>query len=175
MSKIIKNKRKGILFWVTVLSGSGKTSIAKKIRHSITKDYGPTIVISGDDLRKNFDLKKYDKNSKFTYGKKYNKFCKIILNQKINVIFAVVGLFDELRYWNRKHIQNYCEIFIKSPIQKIINAKKKRVYFSKSKEIVGVNIKPEFPKRSNIVIKNDFKKTTNQLSKILIKKIKDIV
>ena len=74
-----------------------------------------------------------------------------------------------------KHIQNYCEIFIKSPIKKIINSKKKRFYFSKSKEIVGVNIKPEFPKRSNIVIKNDFKKNTNQLSKILIKKIKDIV
>lgn len=175
MSKIIKNKRKGILFWVTGLSGSGKTSIAKKIKNSISKGYGPTIVISGDDLRKNFDLKKYDKHSRLAYGKKYNQFCKIILNQKINVIFAVVGLFDELRYWNRKHIQNYCEIFIKSPIKNIINAKKKRVYFSKSKEIMGVNIKPEFPKKPNIVIKNDFKKTTNQLAKILIRKIKDIV
>ena len=28
--KIISNKNKGILFWITGLSGSGKTAIAKK-------------------------------------------------------------------------------------------------------------------------------------------------
>ena len=28
--KIIRNKDKGILFWITGLSGSGKTTIAKK-------------------------------------------------------------------------------------------------------------------------------------------------
>ena len=28
--KIIRNKNKGILFWITGLSGSGKTAIAKK-------------------------------------------------------------------------------------------------------------------------------------------------
>ena len=31
------NKEKGILFWVTGLSGSGKTSIAKKIHKTIEK------------------------------------------------------------------------------------------------------------------------------------------
>jgi len=175
LSKIIKNKHKGILFWVTGLSGSGKTTIAKQLRLSISKYYGPTIVISGDDLRKNFDLKKYDRESRLSYGKKYTKLCKLITNQKINIIFAVVGLFDELRSWNKKNIHNYCEIFIKSPIKKIIKTKKKKVYFSGSKEIVGLNIKPEFPKKPNIVIKNNFKKSTNQLSKILIKKIQNIV
>ena len=38
MQKI--NKRKGILFWITGLSGSGKTSIAKKIIQDINKKYG---------------------------------------------------------------------------------------------------------------------------------------
>ena len=32
MKKIKKNKSKGILFWITGLSGSGKTSIGKKIK-----------------------------------------------------------------------------------------------------------------------------------------------
>ena len=30
--KIITNKNKGILFWITGLSGSGKTTISKKIK-----------------------------------------------------------------------------------------------------------------------------------------------
>ena len=51
------SKDKGILFWVTGLSGSGKTTLAKKIFFYIKKTYGPTIVLSGDDIRNIFDLK----------------------------------------------------------------------------------------------------------------------
>lgn len=38
---------KGILFWVTGLSGSGKSTISKKIKIEIAKMYGPTILFSG--------------------------------------------------------------------------------------------------------------------------------
>ena len=43
--KIIRNKEKGILFWITGLSGSGKTIIAKKIYRSKKNQYivGTTI------------------------------------------------------------------------------------------------------------------------------------
>ena len=58
MLKVIKNKNKGILFWITGLSGSGKTTIAKKIRPFISKKYGPTIIINGDDMRNIFKLRK---------------------------------------------------------------------------------------------------------------------
>ena len=53
-----KNPNKGILFWVTGLSGSGKTTLAKKIKREIQSLYGPTIVVSGDDIRRIFNFKK---------------------------------------------------------------------------------------------------------------------
>ena len=46
-----KDPDKGILFWVTGLSGSGKTSISKKIKKDIEKTYGPTLLVSGDDIK----------------------------------------------------------------------------------------------------------------------------
>ena len=49
-------KNKGILFFITGLSGSGKSSIAKKIYPYIIRMFGPTIFINGDDLRKIFEL-----------------------------------------------------------------------------------------------------------------------
>ena len=52
MKKKRRDPRKGILFWVTGLSGSGKTTISKKIVKDIEKLYGPTLLISGDDIRK---------------------------------------------------------------------------------------------------------------------------
>ena len=77
MNKIIKNK--GILFWITGLSGSGKTTIAEKIKIQISKKYGPTLTLSGDDLRKIFSFNKFSKKQRLNYALSYSKFCKRII------------------------------------------------------------------------------------------------
>lgn len=172
MKKLRKiNKKKGILFWVSGLSGSGKTTIAKKITKDIKKLYGPTVVISGDSLRNMFNLKGYSYNERLTTVKKYCRLSKFLTSQKMNVIFAVIGMMKSIREWNRKNIDNYIEIYIKSDIKEIIKQKKKKIYFSSKKNLVGLDIKPEFPKKPDIILKNDFKTNVNELSKKLVGKI----
>jgi adenylylsulfate kinase len=169
------NKKKGILFWVTGLSGSGKTSISKKIKKEISKKFGPTMIVSGDDLRKIFGFYNYDSKSRKLLSKKFCKFAKFITDQKINLIFAIVGLMNEPRNWNRKNISNYVEIYIKANLKQIIKMGKKKIYkYKKNEKIVGVNIAPEFPKNPDIIINNNFLKSTDQLSKELFKKIKEL-
>ena len=56
---------------------------------------------------------------------KYCKFAKFTTNQKINVIFAAVGMMDVVRNWLKKNISNYVEIYVKADLKKIIKAKKK--------------------------------------------------
>lgn len=175
MKKIQLNKKKGILFWITGLSGSGKTSIAKLIKKDIIKKYGPTIVLSGDDLRKIFKLNKYDKLSRLENGLKFSNFCKKITDQKINVIFAVVGMFDKIRYQNRKNIKNYVEIFIQSNLKKIIKKRKKKIYHKGINNIVGLDIKPELPKKPNLIIKNNLKNKLENLSKKIVLEINEII
>ena len=68
MKKIRISKKKGILFWITGFPGSGKTAIANKIKPEITKFYGPTILINGDNLREIFNLKKYSENERIKNG-----------------------------------------------------------------------------------------------------------
>jgi len=172
--KIISNKNKGILFWITGLSGSGKTAIAKKIYKKISHLYGPTIEISGDDFRKIFRLNKYTKKARIEYLPKYLHFCKLITDQKINLIFNLIGMYNRARRWNRKNIDNYVEIYIKADIHKIIKLKRKATYLKNKKNIVGLDIRPEFPKKPNIVIKNDFNKSTDKLAKELLSKIKNL-
>jgi adenylylsulfate kinase-like enzyme len=170
------NKKKGILFWITGLSGSGKTSLAKKIKKDVSKKYGPTIVISGDNLRSIFHLNKYDYKSRLSNMQKFIKFSKFVTDQKINIIFAVVGLIEKPRVWSRKNIDNYIEIYVKSDIKKIIKSDKKKLYRKKKQNnIVGINIKPEFPKKYNIIIRNNFNNSINKLSKDLLKKIHNLI
>ena len=173
MKKLKKNK--GILFWITGLSGSGKTAIAKKIKPEITKFYGPTILISGDNLRTIFNLKKYSKNARYKNALMFSTLCEFITNQKINVIFAVVGLFDKLHQQNRTNIQNYVEIYVRSDLSKIIKIGKKRIYKKHNKNIVGKDIPAEMPKLPDIIINNKFDESINKLSIQLLKKIKKIV
>ena len=170
----LKNKNKGILFWITGVSGSGKTALASKIKKEIIKKYGPTLVISGDDIRRIFELNKYNYKDRLIVLKKYCKLAKFITNQKINLIFAVVGMIDEIRKWNRKNIDNYVEIYIKSDIKKIIKFGKKKTYKNEKENIVGLDIKLDFPKKPDIIINNNFKSTINEMSRELLKKIKNL-
>ncbi len=168
----LKNKNKGILFWITGLPGSGKTTLGRKIKKNITKVYGPTIMISGDDIRKIFALKGYEYNERVAILKKYSLFAKYITEQKINIILAVVGMVESQRKWNRINIENYIEIYIRSSIKNIIKLNKKKIYNKKNPgKLIGINIKPQYPKKPDITIINSFKSTTDQMAKSLISNI----
>ena len=165
-------KNKGILFWITGLSGSGKTTIAEKIENNISKKYGPTITLSGDDLRKKLNFNKFSRKHRLSYALSYGKFCKYLTDSNINVIFSTVSLFHKVRKWNRDHINNYVEIYIESNIQELIKRKKKFFYKGNYKNIVGKNLKAEFPKSPDVIIKNNLTNSLNKLSKELLIKIK---
>jgi len=174
MKKI--NKNKGIVFWITGLSGSGKTTLGKKIHNDINKKYGPTLMISGDNIRKIFKLKGYENKERLEITKKYSQFAKYITNQKINIIIAVVAMYDEPRKWNKLNIDNYIEIYIRSNIKNIIKLNKKKIYKKKKPgKLIGIDIKPQYPKNPSIILANFFKKDPNKISKTLMNKINNII
>mgnify|MGYP006166794089 FL=1 len=169
-----KVNKNGILFWITGLSGSGKTSIAKKIFPIIKKRYGPTIHFDGDDLRNILSLNGYTLKDRLSNSVIFTKIARHLTNQGINVVFSLVGLMNRPRNWNRKNIKRYVEIFIRSDLKKIINTNKKKIYRNK-KNIVGVSIKPQFPKNPDIIIDNNFNKKLVTLSNELLIKIFKLV
>ena len=77
-----------------------------------------------------------------------------------------------LRKWNRKHIKNYIEVYLKADVSKIKKKKRKKIYLKNLKSIVGLQIKPEFPTSPDIIIENDFSNSLNKLSNILFQKLK---
>ena len=173
--KIKLNNKKGILFWITGLSGSGKTTIAKKIKKNISQLYGPTLEISGDEFRKAFKLNSFSHSSRLKNLWRYHHFCKLMTDKKINLIFSIMGLYNRARKWNRRNIENYIEIYIDTNMQKIMSQKKKEIHLKKKKNIVGFDIKAEFPKKPHIKVVNDFNKDLSEISREVLKKIKKIL
>ena len=62
------NKKFGILFRISGLPGSGKTEVAKLIQPKISKIFGPTLMYSGDDLRRITNNDSYKLKDRFNFG-----------------------------------------------------------------------------------------------------------
>ena len=70
-------KNKGVLIWLTGLSGSGKSTIAKKIHPHFVKIFGKTIIINGDDLRKIFRLYGFDEKNRLENAIKFSRYVNL--------------------------------------------------------------------------------------------------
>ena len=146
----------------------------KKLFPYINKKYGLSVHLDGDNLRKILDLHGYSFKDRVSNSKKFTKVAKLLTDQGINVVFSIIGLINKTRSWNKKNIKKYIEIYIKSDVKKIISLNKKKIYKSK-KNIVGINIRPQFPKNPDIIIDNTFNKSLNKLEKELRSKIDKII
>lgn len=171
---MIKKRKKGIVFWLTGLPGSGKTAISSHLINNIRRKYGPTILISGDDIRNIFHLHGYKKLDRLKIGRKYFEFCKFFSDQGFNILINVVCLFKKIRKLNRSNLDYYIEIFIKTELRQILLTKKKYFYKNKHQNVWGVDISPEFPKKPHILIINNFDKNIKNLSNEIFIKIKNI-
>ena len=81
-----------------------------------------------------------------------------------------LNLIEKVRKRNRKKIKYYIEIYLKADQKKIISKNYKKLY-KKTKDLVGIKIKPEYPKKPDIIIYNDFNKTIKKLSNELFIKL----
>jgi adenylylsulfate kinase len=167
--KLQIKKNKGIVFWVTGLSGVGKTTISNHLHKRISKHFGKTLFFNGDDFRRIFNLKKHNLKSRKEYILQYANFCKFVTDQNINILVAVVGLFDFIHVRNRKLFDNYFEIFIRANSRNIKKNDKRKIYFKK--DVFGKDLKPELPKKPHIISNNDFKKKPKVISESIFRSI----
>ncbi len=148
---------KASCYWITGLSGSGKTTLAKKLSDYLRSKNLPVILLDGDVLREILSSKAYTYDERLNLGYKYAKLCKALVEQDINVVIGVIGLFHKLHSWNRLYIESYVEIFLDTPIDELRKRDPKKLYhkFSEKKlsNIVGIDIEPEFPKEPNLHLK----------------------
>ena len=159
------------------MAGAGKTSVGNILFKYIKKKYRNTVFLDGDILRAilGYENINYDKASRMRIAMQYARLSKLFTDQGINVIFATISMFDSVRVWNRKNINNYVEIYLKVPIDILIKRDKKHLFSNAIKNekqnVVGIDIKIEEPKNPDIVIENGEKVSIDNLSKDLINKL----
>lgn len=165
----------GAVYWITGLSGAGKTTIGKLLYENIKEQYANTVFLDGDILRKVFgaDLG-YTKEDRRKCAMRYSRLCAMLQEQGMNVICCTVSMFDSVRDWNREHIQNYREIYLKVSMDTLRARDQKGLYSKSEKEgstdVVGVHMDLEEPKIPDLILQNDGDKTPEEQMDIILKK-----
>jgi len=147
---------KGTLYWLTGLSGAGKTTIGNRLYYSMKSKKQNTIILDGDILKKiaGKDLG-YGREERLERAYRYSALCKLLTDQGIHVIICTIAMFDEIRDWNRENIENYIEIFLDVSMDVLKNRNRKGLYSKRSGSTAGIDIAIEYPKNPDIIIKND--------------------
>ena len=80
-----------------------------------------------------------------------------------------------IRENNKKLFKNYIEIFIKAKLVKLKKKNKKNLYKGKKKNVVGRDIKPEFPKKPDVIFYNKFNSNIKKNEEIIFNKIQKVI
>lgn len=101
------------VYWITGLSGAGKTSVGKLLYKKMKQKYQGIVFLDGDVLREVFgnDLG-YTREERIKCAMRYARLCRMLQRQGLNVICCTISMFDEIRNWNRENIENYREIYV---------------------------------------------------------------
>lgn len=163
------------LYWLTGLSGAGKSTIAHLLYSYLRRKKNNVVYLDGDDLRKIFGTtNNYSPNERKVLALSYSRLCKMLTEQSIDVVIATISMFHEVRDWNRRNITNYKEIYIKVPMEVLIARDQKNLYSKgltgEFKQIMGIDLEVEEPISPDLVIENDGTRTPENIVNQIIDK-----
>lgn len=163
----------GTVYWITGLSGAGKTTIGKLLYEKVKEKYPGTVFLDGDTLRKVFgDDLGYTKEERRKCAMRYSRLCAMLQEQGLNVICCTISMFDSVRDWNRENIPEYIEIYVKVSMETLQRRDQKGLYSGvteeNQKDVVGIHMEFEEPKCPDLILDNDGGRTPEEQVEIIM-------
>ncbi len=162
-------------YWVTGLSATGKTTLSSLLVTHL-RSLGKTVIyLDGDELRQVLADEAYTREERIALAMRYARLCKLLSEQGIDVVIAVIGMFKEIHKWNRVNIENYIEIFIDTPLSELKKRDPKKLYrdveLGVIKNVAGIDLKIDIPSNPDIHLKWSDKSTIDSMFNELVKSI----
>lgn len=168
-------KKKAVCIIIFGLSGAGKSTLSELIFNKVQKKIGKTVLLDGNEIRDFFSSvgqnHGFSKKERTKTAKPVLHLINLFLKQDINVIYNNVCLNKKAYDIWKKGIKNLIYVYVKSDVNKIIKFGKKKKIYKLKKDVVGLHIKPDIPKKPHITILNDFDRSLIKIGKELLYKI----
>ena len=144
------SRQMGIVFWITGLSGSGKTTVARILRDRWQETGRALLLLDGEVLRTIFpDSPGFDRQDRVELGLSYGRLCQEIASQGIDVACSTISMFRPVYERNRANIPNFIEVYLRVTLDELIVRDSKGLYShaaeGAAKNIVGIDLEPDEP------------------------------
>lgn len=149
-----------MVIWIIGLSGSGKTTLSNLVYDSLKPQLPNLVRLDGDVLRDVFanDVD-HTIEGRRKNAQRLSNLSKMLADQNIHVVAAVLSIFPEWQRWNRQHIKDYIQVHLDVSVDTLKTRDIKNLYKpafeGKIKNVVGVDIPFPQPEGSDLVINNE--------------------
>ena len=145
-----------MIIWITGLPGSGKTTLAKKLKYILeTKISKNIVLLDGDSIRSILPYNiSYSNEDRMKLALFYSKLALLIEQSNCIVICSFVALFHSVQEHTRLTANDYFEILLDPSLEELVKKNKKDLYGEKSEYMLKQFTKHEFPTSSELRINN---------------------
>ena len=149
----------GRVFWITGLSGAGKTTIGRELWRRLRAAGHSAIFLDGDTLREVIarDLGHSHSNRRES-AMRNARLCQMLSSQGHDVVCPTISLFHEVQRWSRENIPNYREIYLRVPMIELRRRDPKGIYAAAHRgdlpDVVGLDVPAELPEAADLTLDN---------------------
>jgi adenylylsulfate kinase len=147
----------GTVYWITGLSGAGKTTVARLLARRFREAGRPAVLLDGDALRTIFgDRLGHAPDDRRALAMCYARLCQELSGQGFDVICATISMFHAVHDWNRANLPRYREIYLRVPRAELERRDPKGLYARARQgvlaDMVGLDHPMEEPHRPDLAI-----------------------
>jgi len=146
----------GRVFWITGLSGAGKTTLGREVANRLRAAGHRLIFLDGDALRDAIgDDLGHGLDDRLRSAMRNAKLCRMLAEQGFDVVCATISMFHAVQRWNRENIPGYHEIYLRVPMDELRRRDNKGIYQQPVvRDVVGVDLAAEIPQTPDLIIDN---------------------
>jgi cytidine diphosphoramidate kinase len=122
--------KSGTVFWITGLSGAGKTTLAELLVPALRNRGRAAVLLDGDMLRAILGRAagSYDSAARRELAFVYARLAHALAMQGIDTVCATISMFDAVRAWNRTNNASYVEIYLDVALAERVRRDPKGIY-----------------------------------------------
>lgn len=151
-----------MIVWMIGLSGAGKTTIAREVARQWRRHVANVVLLDGDDVRGALGPlpggDPYSLDGRRLQAERVTGLCRLLDQQGIHVVCALLSVFPELGAVNRGLFSRYLEVYIDTPLDVCMRRDTKDLYkpalTGMRRNVVGIDLAFRPPRNPDLVLHN---------------------
>ncbi len=167
-----------MVIWLIGKSGAGKRSVGRALYRKLKAEWPNPVFLDGDALRQAIceDLG-YSVDERRISERRSSRLCKLLADQGTHVVCAKLSNVPEIREWNRRHIPEYREVYIRADQSVLEATGRKGLYgrFNRGeiRNVVGMDIPFHKPASPWMTLDNDGRVHFERLADLVLCRLRE--